>query len=283
MQRTNTIPVSEGDSHRGGGLISILEEIQTKHGYLPEEELRLVAEQTGRSLVDVYGVASFFRAFSLKPRGKHLVSVCLGTACHVRGGPAIAKDLERHLGVKGGETTPDGEFTLETVNCLGACALGPVVVVDGHYFSKVRSSMLKGILDKARSGLDVIDIHNDRRIFPIEVSCSRCTHSLMDRVQTIDGHPSIRLTVSTGDRFGWLLLSSLYGSTTAACEYDVPPDTVTDLFCPHCHAQITGPSKCVECGAAMVTFIVNGGGVLQMCSRRGCKGHVLDLGGATLG
>lgn len=283
MHRADDIPVPEEDTNRSGGLISILEEIQTKHGYLPEEELRRVATQTGRSLVDVYGVASFFRAFSLKPRGRHLVSVCLGTACHVRGGPAIAKDLERQLGIKAGETTEDGEFTLETVNCLGACALGPVVVVDGHYFSKVRSSMLGGILEKARTGLDVIDIHNDRRIFPIEVSCSRCTHSLMDRTQLIEGHPSVHITVSTGDRFGWLLLSGLYGSWTSVCEYDIPHNTVTDLFCPHCHSQLTGASKCLECGSAMITFIVNGGGALQMCSRRGCRGHVLDLGGASLG
>src|SRR5512140_2996310 len=101
------------DKHRedGGGLISILEEIQAEYSYLPAEAVRLVAERTGRSLVDVYGVATFYKAFSLKPRGKHLCSVCQGTACHVRGAPVIAQEFERQLGVKAGETTKDKEFT----------------------------------------------------------------------------------------------------------------------------------------------------------------------------
>ena len=114
------------------GLISVLEKIQAKYSYLPEDALRAVAEETGRSLVDIYGVATFYRGFSLKPRGKHLVSVCLGTACHVRGGPAIAEEVQRQLDIKTGETTSDNEFTLETVNCVGACALGPFVIADGH-------------------------------------------------------------------------------------------------------------------------------------------------------
>lgn len=125
------------DKHKdGGGLIAVLEDIQERYGYLPENMLRLVSKQSGRSLVDVYGVATFYRSFSLKPRGKHLVCACLGTACHVRGASRTVEELERQLGIKAGETTPDGQFTLETVNCLGACALGPVVVIDGHYFSK---------------------------------------------------------------------------------------------------------------------------------------------------
>ena len=119
------------------GIISILEDIQAEYSYLPEEALRIVSEETGRSLVDIYGVATFYKAFSLKPRGKHLVSVCLGTACHVRGGQAIASEFLRQLGIKPGETTADRLITLDTVNCLGACALGPIVVVDGHYFSNV--------------------------------------------------------------------------------------------------------------------------------------------------
>ena len=118
------------------GLISILEDIQADYSYLPEEALRIVSEKTGRSLVDIYGVATFYKAFSLKPRGKHLISACLGTACHVRGGQAVASEFQRQLGIKPGETTSDNLITLETVNCLGACALGPIVVVDGHYFSK---------------------------------------------------------------------------------------------------------------------------------------------------
>src|SRR3972149_3511391 len=100
------------EKHRDGhgGLISILEEIQAVYSYLPREALEEVARRTGRSLVDIYGVATFYTAFSLEPRGKHLVSCCLGTACHVRGGPAVAEELERQLGIKAGETTPAKEF-----------------------------------------------------------------------------------------------------------------------------------------------------------------------------
>ena len=102
-----------------GSLISTLERIQSRYGYLPEDALRDLARETGRSLTDIYGVATFYRAFSLEPRGRHLVSVCLGTACHVRGGPAIAAEIQRYLGIGPGETTPDREFSLEAVNCLG--------------------------------------------------------------------------------------------------------------------------------------------------------------------
>ena len=135
-----------------GGLIAILGRVQSRYGYLPERALRVVAERTRQSLVDIYGVATFYRSFTLEPRGRHLVSVCLGTACHVRGAPAVAEEFERRLGVAAGGTTPDGEFSLETVNCLGACALGPIVVVDGCYFSNVATAAAPRILEQARSG-----------------------------------------------------------------------------------------------------------------------------------
>ena len=143
------------DKHRGerGELIAVLEEIQAKYSYLPEEALRVVAEETGRSLVDVYGVATFFRAFSLKPRGRHLLTCCLGTACHVRGAPRVVRELERQLEVKAGDTTNDREITLETQNCLGGCALGPILVADGHYFSNVNPATVAGIIDRTRAGL----------------------------------------------------------------------------------------------------------------------------------
>lgn len=124
-------------SGRRDGLIAILQDIQHEYGYLPEPALRMVADKTGRPLIDVFGVASFYSSFSLKPRGKHVVSVCLGTACHVRGGEQVAEEFGRRLGVKSGETSKDGQFTLEAVNCLGCCAIGPVVVIDGQYFGQV--------------------------------------------------------------------------------------------------------------------------------------------------
>lgn len=260
-----------------GGLISILEAIQTKYSYLPEKALRLVADRTGRSLVAIYGVATFYKSFSLKPRGKHIISVCLGTACHVRGGPNVAREVERQLGIKDGETTPDRNFTLQTVNCLGACALGPVVVVDGHYFSNVDTANVKSILEKASKGLDEIDIETDKHVFPLTISCPCCNHALMDPGNLIDGHPSIRVTISFGRKHGWMRLSGVYGSYRVESEYSIPTDTVIDFFCPHCHAEIIGATDCPSCGAPMVAMIVRGGGMLQICSRRGCRSHLLDL------
>ena len=200
----------------------------------------------------------------------------------VRGGPAIAKEVEQQLGIKAGETSADKEFTFETVNCLGACALGPVVVADGHYFSNVRVSKIKDILKKSREGFDVIEIETDQRVFPLEVSCARCNHSLMDPDHIIDGHPAIRVTVSFGNKHGRLALSSIYGSPRVESKYEIPHDTVVQIFCRHCHAELTGGAPCGKCGAPMVPMIVKGGGVVQICSRYGCKEHMLDLGGATI-
>jgi NADH-quinone oxidoreductase subunit E len=136
-----------------GAVIAVLEEIQAQYGYLPEKALRAAADGMGWPLVDMYGVATFYRSFSLKPRGRHLVRVCLGTACHVRGAPMVVEELQRQLGIAAGETTPDGLFTLETVNCLGACALGPIVVVDECYFPNVDAAKARAILNEARAGL----------------------------------------------------------------------------------------------------------------------------------
>jgi NADH-quinone oxidoreductase subunit E len=282
MDQRDIETAAGGRGDAAGGLISILEEIQAKYGYLPEEAIRAVAQKTGRSLVDIYGIATFYRAFSLKPRGKHLVSVCLGTACHVRGGPRILDELQHQLGVSAGETTEDKQFTLETVNCLGACALGPVVVVDGHYFTAVRSTKVKSILDRASEGLDKIEIKTDRRVFPVEVSCARCNHSLMDRDHLVDDHPSVRVTIAFDDKHGPLAMSCLYGSTSVDAEFEVPAATVVSFFCPHCNAELKGGAKCGECGAPMVPMVVKGGGVVQICARAGCKGHILDLGAETL-
>jgi len=262
-----------------GGLISILEGIQAKYGYLPENALRIVAERTGRALVDIYGVATFYKTFSLVPRGRHLCSVCMGTACHVRNAPAVAEEFQRHLGVQPGETTEDREFSLETVNCLGACALGPVVVVDGHYFPQVNTRQVGEILGKTRTGLDFVEVATDERVFPIEVFCARCNRSLMDHEHPIEGHPSVRVTISFGRKHGWLRLSSLYGSYTIESEDEIPENTIAHFFCPTCHAELAGATDCPLCGAPMVPLIVRGGGMVQICSRRGCTSHLLDVSG----
>ncbi len=133
-------------------LVAILQDIQTEKGYLPEEILRYVAAQLEIPLSQVYSLATFYRAFSLKPRGKHSIIVCLGTACHVRGGQKILESIQKAFDIKPGETTRDGLLTLETVNCLGACALGPIVVVDGKYHGHVSlvqlDRIIKGIVNE---------------------------------------------------------------------------------------------------------------------------------------
>lgn len=118
-------------------LISVLEEIQARHRYLPREAMILISERMGLPLSQVYGVATFYNAFSLERQGKHSICVCQGTACHVRGAARIRAHLESKLGIQAGQSTPDWQYYLETVNCLGACALGPIVVADEHYHGQM--------------------------------------------------------------------------------------------------------------------------------------------------
>jgi len=132
-------------------LVAILQDIQEEYNYLPKEALVRVSQLLGIPLSQVYNVATFFKAFSLKPRGKHLINVCLGTACHVRGAVRVLEKLERSLDIKSGETTPDFVFTLETVNCMGACALGPVIKVDGEYFGQMNVEKVDHVLMQFRS------------------------------------------------------------------------------------------------------------------------------------
>ncbi|MFC1482405.1 NAD(P)H-dependent oxidoreductase subunit E [Myxococcota bacterium] len=261
-----------------GDVMSVLEDLQEKYGHLPRQALEIVALEMGRDLVDLYGVATFYKSFSLQPRGKHLVTVCMGTACHVRHSPLVVTEFEKRLGIRAGETTEDRSFTLETVNCLGACALGPVAVVDGHYFTKVGVSGVEAIIEKAKKGLDRVSLDDPDRTFPVGVSCPRCNHSLMDPTREIDGYPSIRVTASFGRRHGWLHISSLYGSYRIESKHDLPHDTLVNFFCPHCHQELIGALNCPECGVRMVPMIVRGGGTVHICPRRGCRGHVLDVG-----
>jgi NADH-quinone oxidoreductase subunit E len=133
-----------------GSLIAALEEIQERFRYLPPEALILASERLNVPLSQAYAVATFYNAFSLKPKGKHCLHVCVGTACHVRGSPQVLERLEAKLGIRAGDTTRDFLFTLETVNCLGACALGPIVVTDGEYSGQMTlqktDQLLKSIL-----------------------------------------------------------------------------------------------------------------------------------------
>lgn len=114
-------------------LISILQDVQAQYNYLPREALERVSARLDIPIGQIFAVATFFKAFSLIPRGRHIISLCTGTACHVRGANLIARNVEEALGIKEGGTTADREFSFETVRCLGACALGPVLVVDGEY------------------------------------------------------------------------------------------------------------------------------------------------------
>lgn len=136
-------------------LIMILQDIQKHYRYLPEEALRAVAKSMKLPLAQIYGVATFYRAFTLKPTGRNHICVCTGTACHVRQAVVIVDKLERDLGIKAGETTADGEVSLETVNCLGACALGPLVTANGVYYGNMTvnkvDKMLGEILHKKSS------------------------------------------------------------------------------------------------------------------------------------
>jgi len=129
-------------------LISLLQDIQAEFNYLPRDVLLRVSQKLDIPLSQLFSTATFFRAFSLKPRGRHLVTVCVGTACHVRGAQRMVDKLERDYGLRPGGTTEDSSFTLETVNCLGCCALGPVVAVDGKYESQMRPEKLDRVLSR---------------------------------------------------------------------------------------------------------------------------------------
>jgi len=137
-------------NEHGDSLISILEEIQTQYRYLPQDAMILVSERLGVSLSQVYSVATFYHAFSLERRGRHEICVCMGTACHVRGARRVLSRLEESLGIKPGETTSDWNYSLDTVYCLGACALGPIVVVDGEYSGEMCVRKVDELLARVR-------------------------------------------------------------------------------------------------------------------------------------
>ncbi len=127
-------------------LLAILQDIQKEENYLPKEDIKTLSKKLGVPLSRIYGLATFFSSFSLEPRGKHICTVCMGTACHVRGAPKLVEKIQRDFDVPPGSTTPDMQVTLETVNCVGACALGPLVILDGEYHGNMNSAKLDRIL-----------------------------------------------------------------------------------------------------------------------------------------
>jgi NADH-quinone oxidoreductase subunit E len=135
-------------SDEQGVLIQLLLDVQRELSWIPKEAIMRINQRLKIPVSEIYRVASFYTALSLKPRGKHLVRVCAGTACYVRGGPRILDSVERSLSIKPGETTGDNKFSLETVNCLGCCALGPVVEIDGQYHGKLSPANIGQLLSK---------------------------------------------------------------------------------------------------------------------------------------
>jgi NADH-quinone oxidoreductase subunit E len=127
-------------------LIQLLLDIQSEFNWLPKEAIQCISERLQIPVSQIYRVASFYKAMSLTPRGKHVINVCLGTACHVRGATRIIDKVEDSLGIKTGETTQDMKYTLERVNCLGCCALGPVMVVDKDYHGKMTPAKVEAVL-----------------------------------------------------------------------------------------------------------------------------------------
>lgn len=132
--------------------LAIMQDIQREFNYIPEDALPLIKERVGTSEGQLYAIATFYKALSLKPKGKHIIKLCDGTACHMRGAPNLVGGVERHLGITAGERTEDGQFSLELVNCVGSCALAPVMLVGETYYSKVTMESLPGILDTYKPG-----------------------------------------------------------------------------------------------------------------------------------
>ena len=131
-------------------LMMILSDIQKEYGYIPLEVQELVSERTGISVAEIYGVVTFYSFFSLKPKGKYVIGVCLGTACYVKGAQQVIDKFSELLGIKPGQTTEDGLFTLDALRCLGACGIAPAVSVNGKVYPKVAVNQVQGIIDELK-------------------------------------------------------------------------------------------------------------------------------------
>lgn len=138
----------ESEKSKPGALMPVLQKAQEIYGYLPIEVQEMIADMLGIPLSEVYGVATFYSQFSLNPKGEHRISICLGTACYVKGADKILEGLEKKLGIKCGECTPDGVFSLDSCRCVGACGLAPVMMVDDDVYGRMTVDMIDDILAK---------------------------------------------------------------------------------------------------------------------------------------
>jgi NADH:ubiquinone oxidoreductase subunit E len=129
-------------------ILAMFQDIQREYNYIPREAMNVLSEQLDVPLCKLYGIATFYKSLSLRPKGRNIIKVCDGTACHIRSSQLIMDELEKLLGIKPGETSRDGEFTLETVNCLGSCAIAPVMVINETYYGKVTPAKLRDIINK---------------------------------------------------------------------------------------------------------------------------------------
>lgn len=167
MQSVNLTPakkILKGKKSESCELIEVLQDMQATYNYLPEEALKIVSEELEVPLIEVFRVANFYKAFTLQPRGEHLLTVCMGTACHVKGAPKFADEVLGQLKIEPGQTTEDGQFTVETVNCLGACALAPVVIIDGEYYRHMTSGKLRSLIQETCKKLKrkQVNVKNDQ-------------------------------------------------------------------------------------------------------------------------
>lgn len=148
LDLTNVATLLEDYKQKKGALIPVLQKIQEYYTYIPEAAVDLVAETLNVPASEIYGVITFYAQFYTRPRGRHVIRVCRGTACHVKGSKTVLEIIKDKLGLKEGDTTEDLQFTLETVGCLGACALAPVIVIDGTYYDKVTAQKIDDILHR---------------------------------------------------------------------------------------------------------------------------------------
>jgi len=142
--------ILKGRNSQPHQLIEVLHDVQDTYGYIPEEAMKEISKTLGVPLIEVYRAASFYKAFKLKPSGKYVITVCNGTACHVRGSKLLLDQAMSQLGIKPGEVTDDGLFSIECVNCLGACSLGPIISENSSYYPKMTPARLRKLIDSIR-------------------------------------------------------------------------------------------------------------------------------------